>query len=152
VTQRANGLSYTPSYGAAQSVSAAIGVRVQPSTVLRVALAVHGGAPTSLIADQVEWRPYTSSAGQGDLGGSPERIAGALDGSRLPTYVRFDVGVRHDWRLRLFGRESEVTTSAGLTNLFNRGNALGILAAPAGSSALLLLPRRSATFGLEWKY
>jgi Carboxypeptidase regulatory-like domain/TonB dependent receptor/TonB-dependent Receptor Plug Domain len=152
VTQRANGLSYTPSYGAAQSVSAAIGVRVQPSTVLRVALAVHGGAPTSLIADQVEWTPYTSSAGQGDLGGSPEHIAGALDGSRLPTYVRFDVGVRHDWRLRLFGRESDVTTSAGLTNLFNRGNVLGILAAPAGSSALLLLPRRSATFGLEWKY
>lgn len=152
VTQHVNGLTYTPSYGAAQSVSAAVGVRVQSGTVLRVALAVHGGAPTSLIADQVEWTPYTSAAGEGDLGGSPGRITGALDGSRLPTYVRFDVGVRHEWRLRLLGRESDVTTSVGLTNLFNRGNALGILAAPAGPSARLLLPERNATFGLEWKY
>ncbi|HLB10691.1 MAG TPA: TonB-dependent receptor [Gemmatimonadaceae bacterium] len=152
VTQRAGGLSYTPSYGTAQSAMAAVGVRVEPSTVLRVAVAVHGGAPTSLYADPIEWTPYTSSAGQGDLAGSPQRIVGALDGARLPAYVRFDVGVRHDWRLRLFGRESGLTTSVGLTNLFNRGNALGMLAAPAGSSALLLLPRRSATFGLEWKY
>jgi hypothetical protein len=119
--------------------------------VRRAALAVHGGAPTSLVADQIEWTPYTSSAGQGDLAGSPGHITGALDGSRLPTYARFDIGVRHDWRLSFLGRESEVTTSAGLTNLFNRGNALGMVANPA-SSALLLLPRRSVTFGLEWKY
>jgi hypothetical protein len=152
VTQRAGGVSYTPSYGASQSATAAVGVRVEPSTVLRVAVAVHGGAPTSLYADPIEWTPYTSSAGQGDLAGSPQRIVGALDGTRLPAYVRFDVGVKHDWHLRLFGRESGLTTSVGLTNLFNRGNALGMLAAPAGSSALLLLPRRSATFGLEWKY
>ncbi len=152
VTQRADGLTYTPSYGVSHSLSAGVGFRVQSSTVLRVAMSLHGGAPTSLVADQVEWTPYTASAGDGDLGGSPGRITGALDGSRLPTYARFDVGVRHDWRLRLFGRESEVTTSTALTNLFNRGNALGMLAAPAGSSSLLLLPRRSATFGLEWKY
>lgn len=152
VTQRANGLTYTPSFGVAQSVSAGIGVRVLPSTVFRLSVAVHGGAPTSLMADQVEWTPYTSAAGQGDLGGSPERIAGALDGSRLPTYVRFDIGVRREWHLRLFGRESDVATTAGLANLFNRANALGMFVAPAGSSGLLLLPRRSATFGLEWKY
>jgi Carboxypeptidase regulatory-like domain/TonB dependent receptor/TonB-dependent Receptor Plug Domain len=151
VSQQAGSLAYTPSYGTAQSVTAALGVHVQPSTVLRLALALHGGAPTSLIADQVEWTPYTSSAGQGDLAGSPQRIVGALDGSRLPAYFRVDVGIRHDWRLHLFGRDDAITTSAGLTNMFDRANALGMLAPTAGS-ALLLLPRRSATFGLEWTY
>jgi hypothetical protein len=152
VSQQAASLTYTPSYGTAQSVTAALGVRVEPSTTLRVALAVHGGAPTSLIADQVEWTPYTSSAGQGDLAGSPQRIVGPLDGSRLPAYFRVDVGIRHEWRLHLFGRDNAITTSAGLTNMFDRGNALGMLAPTAGSGALLLLPRRSATFGLEWTY
>lgn len=152
VTQRANGMSYTPSYGATQSVSGAAGLRVWANTVVRVAASLHSGAPTSLIADQVEWTPYTSSSGEGDLAGSPGQIAGALDGARLPAYARFDLGVRHDWRLRLFGRVSEVTTSASLSDLFNRGNALGMLAAQTGANALLLLPRRSATFGLEWKY
>ncbi|MBK5188632.1 MAG: TonB-dependent receptor, partial [Gemmatimonadaceae bacterium] len=153
VTQRAGQASFTPSYGAAQSVSAAFGVHVQPSTVLRVAVSAHGGAPTSLIADQVEWTPYTSSSGHGDLSGSPQRIVGALDGAQLPSYFRVDIGIRHDWRVQLFGRESALSTSAGLTNLFNRGNALGMLAPlPATPSALLFLPRRSATFGLEWKY
>jgi hypothetical protein len=153
VTQRAGQVDYTPSYGAAQSVSAAMGLRVEPSTVLRVAVSAHGGAPTSLIAEQVEWTPYTSGAGEGDLSGSPQHIVGALDGTRLPSYFRVDVGVRHDWRVRLFGRESALSTSAGLTNLFNRGNALGMLAPTAGNpSALLRLPSRSATFGIEWKY
>lgn len=152
VSQEADGLTYTPSYGTAQSVTAALGVRVRPSTALRVTVALHGGAPTSLIADQVEWTPYTSSAGQGDLAGSPQRIVGALDGARLPSYFRVDVGIRHEWRLRLFGRDNAIASSAGLTNIFDRGNALGMLAPAAGSSALLLLPRRSATFGLEWTY
>ncbi|MEO8880408.1 MAG: TonB-dependent receptor [Gemmatimonadaceae bacterium] len=152
VTQRANGISYTPSYGATQSVSGAAGLRIWANTVVRVAASLHSGAPTSLIADRVEWTPYTSSSGQGDLAGSPGQIAGALDGARLPAYARFDLGVRHDWRLRLFGRSSAVTTSASLSDLFNRGNALGMLAAQAGPNSLLRLPRRSATFGLEWKY
>lgn len=152
VTQRANGVSYTPSFSAAQSLAGAAGVRVWANTVVRVAASVHSGAPTSAIADQVEWSPYSSAAGQGDLAGSPGRIAGALDGYRLPAYARFDVGVRHDWRWRVFGRESEVTTSASLSNLFDRGNALGVLAPQASSSAFLLLPRRSATFGLDWKF
>lgn len=152
VTQRANGMSYTPSYDATQSVSGAVGLRVWGNTVVRIAASLHSGAPTSLIADRVEWTPYTSSSGAGDLAGSPGQIAGALDGARLPAYARFDLGVRHDWRLRLLGRVSEVTTSASLSDLFNRGNALGMLAAEPGTNALLLLPRRSATFGLEWKY
>ncbi|MEP7087687.1 MAG: TonB-dependent receptor [Gemmatimonadota bacterium] len=152
VTQRANGSSYTPSFSAAQSLAGAANFRVWANTVLRVAASVHSGAPTSVIADQVEWSPYSSAAGQGDLAGSPGRIAGALDGSRLPAYARFDVGVRRDWRLRVFGRESEVTTSASLSNLFDRGNTLGVLASQASPGAFLLLPRRSATFGLNWKY
>lgn len=152
VRQRAGGMSYTPSYGTAQSATAAVGVRVEPSTVLRVAFAVHGGAPTSLYADPMEWTPYTSCAGQGDLAGSPQHIVGTLNGVRLPAYVRIDVGVSHDWRLRLFGRQSALRTSIGLANLFDRGNALGMFAPPGGSAALLLLPKRSATFDLEWKY
>ena len=153
VVDRADGIAYSPSYNAAQAISAAMGVRVAPSTVLRAVIAAHSGTPTSLIADPVEWTPYTSSAGRGDLAGSPQHILGALDGSVLPAYFRIDIGVRREWRVRALGRVGELRTSAGLSNLFGRTNALGMLA-PTGAApgALLVMPRRSATFSLEWTY
>jgi len=150
---RGAGIAYSPSYDAAQAISAAMGVRVATATTLRIAASAHSGTPTSVIADPVEWTPYTSSAGRGDLSGSPQHIVGALDGSRLPAYFRIDLGVRREWRLRAFGRESSLSTSAGLTNLFGRINALGVVApATSAPTTLLLMPRRSATFGLEWTY
>ncbi|HEY2896506.1 MAG TPA: TonB-dependent receptor [Gemmatimonadaceae bacterium] len=153
VFDRAHGIAYSPSYDAAQAISAAVGIRVAPSTVLRAALAAHSGTPTSMIADQIEWMPYTSAAGRGDLAGSPQHIVGSLDGSQLPAYFRIDVGVRREWRVRAFGRDGGLRTSAGLSNIFGRTNALGILApASSTSSVLLALPRRSATFGVEWTY
>jgi hypothetical protein len=153
VVDRADGIAYSPSYDAAQAISAAMGVRVAPQTVLRVVLAAHSGTPTSVIGDQIEWTPYTSSAGRGDLGGSPQHIVGALDGAQLPAYFRIDVGIRREWRVRALGHEGDLRTSAGLSNLFGRTNALGMLAPfSAASTALLVLPRRSATFGLEWTY
>lgn len=153
VIDRADGIAYSPSYDAAQAISAAVGVRVATATTLRIAAAAHSGTPTSVIADPVEWTPYTSSVGRGDLAGSPQHIVGALDGSRLPAYFRVDLGIRREWRLRAFGRESSLTTSAGVTNLFGRVNALGVVApATLAPATLLVMPRRSATFGLEWTY
>ncbi|HMA01278.1 MAG TPA: TonB-dependent receptor [Gemmatimonadaceae bacterium] len=153
VIDRGNGISYSPSYDAAQAISGALGLRVATATTLRIAASAHSGTPTSVIADPVEWMPYTSSAGRGDLAGSPQHIVGALDGSRLPAYFRIDLGIRREWRVRAFGRESSLSTSAGVTNLFGRINALGVMApATSAPATLLLMPRRSATFGLEWTY
>ncbi len=153
VRDRGDGVSYSPSYDAAQVISSALGVRVAPGTIVRLAAFAHSGAPTSVVGDQIEWMPYTSSQGHGDLAGSPQHIVGTLDGARLPAYVRMDLGIRHDWHLRAFGRAGALRTSAGVTNLFGRVNALGMMApAAAGTPNLILMPRRSASFGLEWTY
>jgi hypothetical protein len=153
VSRRAGAASYLPDFAATQAIALGVGVRVWPSTTLRAAVAANSGTPASVFADQVEWTPYTPSSGSGDISGSPQRIVGSLNGAQLPAYVRFDVGVRREWGLHLFGHVAQIAGNATVTNVFGRGNAVGLVAAPTGSLLHpLLLPARSVELGFEWKH
>ena len=152
VEQRTGATSYVPDFAATHAITLGVGVRLWPTTTVRLAAAANSGAPASVFADQIEWTPYTPLSGRGDLSGSPGRLVGALDGARLPAYVRVDVGVRREWAVRLFGGPAHLAGSATLTNIFGRANALGLSAPAAGSLVQpLLLPARSLELGLEWR-
>lgn len=152
VSQRAGTDAYVPDFAATQAISLGVGVRVWPSTTVRVAASANSGAPASVYADRLEWTPYTPASGSGDLSGSPQHIVGPLNGAQLPAYVRFDVGVRREWGLRLFGGPAHIAGIATISNVFGRGNVLGLSASSAGSLLQpLLLPARNLELGFEWK-
>jgi hypothetical protein len=152
VSQRAGAASYVPGFAATHAIALGVGVRVWPTTSVRLAAAASSGAPASVFADQIEWTPYTPSSGRGDLSGSPGRIVGALNGARLPAYLRVDLGALREWAMRLFGGPAHIAGSVTITNVFGRANALGLSAPAVGSLVQpLLLPARSVELGLEWR-
>jgi hypothetical protein len=152
VSRRAGAESYTPSFAATHTLSLGVGARVWPSTTLRAAASVNSGLPASIYADPIEWTPYTPSSGSGDIAGSPQHIIGAVDGIRLPPYVRLDIGVRREWELNLFGVGAHVAGSASVMNVLGRSNSLGAAAPVPGSLQWLQLPARSVEVGLEWRH
>jgi hypothetical protein len=144
--------TYTPDFAATHTVSLGVGVRVNDATTLRGAASANSGLSSSTYVDPIEWTPYTPAAGAGDLSGSPQHITGALDGSRLPPYLRIDLGVRHDWRVSLFGVGAQLAGSATVVNLLGRSNAAGLVRLDERTIQLLRLPSRGVELGLEWRH
>jgi hypothetical protein len=129
------------------------GYRILPTTVLRLGLSSSAGAPTSTLADSLEWQP-AGGLGQGsEISGSPQAIQGSLNGGRLPPYFRLDLGLEHEWPLRLAGADGHITTSLIVTNLLNRRNTLAYVAAPGlPSRQAIVFPSRSVGLRLAWQF
>ena len=144
---------YHPSFGGAQSLTAAAGWRLGPATTLRAAWWSTAGRPTSEVEGDLQWVPYNLLRGAGAFSGSPQRIAGAVGGSGLPAYERLDLGVRRQWHGRLLGRAAGLVTSLTLRNALGRANALGIVLPDDAHTvrAIPMLPR-TLTAELEWTY
>ena len=150
VSRRVGSERYVPDFAATQSLALGVGVRVWPSTTLRIAASANSGSPASVFADRIEWTPYTPSSGSGDLSGSPQRIVGALNGAQLPAYLRVDLGIRREWGLRLFGRTAQLAGDASIINLFGRANALGLATVAGGLTPQpLFLPARGLELGIR---
>jgi hypothetical protein len=129
------------------------GFRILRTTVLRLGLSSSAGAPTSTLADSLEWQP-PGGLGQGsEISGSPQAIQGSLNDGRLPPYFRLDLGLEREWPLRLAGAGGRVTTSLMVTNLLNRRNALAYVAAPGlPSRRAIVFPSRSVGLRLAWQF
>ncbi|MDB4910115.1 MAG: hypothetical protein JWO39_938 [Gemmatimonadetes bacterium] len=151
-SRRAGAESYTPTFAATHTLSLGVGARVWPTTTLRAAASVNSGLPASLYADPIEWAPYTPSSGSGDISGSPQHIIGAVDGVRLPPYLRLDIGIRREWGFSLFGVGAHIAGSASVMNVLGRSNAIGAATSSGGSLQWLQLPARSVEVGLEWRH
>ena len=131
VTERsAGGQRYRPGAGATHSLKAAAGYRVRPRTTVRVALLSEAGRPGNVFAGRMRWAPWSSPDGNADLEGSPQRFVGRLGSRRLRSYARADIGVRHEWvvsPLGLLGTPGNLAAVVGVSNLFARRNAFGLL-------------------------
>jgi hypothetical protein len=152
-TRRSGPTSYDPMFGISRTVSASAGFRVDPQTTFRIAGWGASGRPSSVSLGAFDWTPSPMLHGAGNLAGSPQQLAGALGGARLPAYWRVDVGVRHEWRPTLLAPDGMVAASLGVINVFNRTNTAALVQATAGASrqAIGLAPR-SLVLGLEWRY
>jgi hypothetical protein len=150
--RRAGGLTYHPSFDRAQFLSLAMGYRLLETTWLRAALLASSGSPTTPLAQVIVWDSPDPLGSQGEFAGTPERTTGPLNAARLPAYVRLDLGVRHDWALRLGSRPVLVTGFLDFHNVLDRANLLGYFVSPAAATHPLSLLPRGLTFGLEWRY
>jgi len=137
----AGGISYDAGYGHGTTLGLDASYRMLRNT--RLLLRFRGGAddPASVAEAGFEWQPGAQS---GELAGTPVNLPGAVNGQRLPTYARLDLGVRREWHF--------LTTGVSLVNALDRPNVLGLVATDQGGvRALRGLPR---TLELEvgWRF
>ena len=150
--RRAGTSTYVPDFASTHTISLGVGARLWRATTLRTAASYNSGVPASVYGDPLEWMPYTPSSGSGDIAGSPQHVIGTLNGTRLPPYVRLDLGIRREWGLSIFGIGARVAGDATITNVLGRSNTLGLAQPYGGSQQSLLLPARSLELGFEWRH
>jgi hypothetical protein len=147
----ADSTEFRPAYAPRQSLSLAVGYDATPRTNFHSAMWLAAGRPTTMLADDIGWDTRDPLTGARELSGSPQRADGPLNGSRLPHYLRFDVGARHT--MPLWRSDGQVTMFAGVNNIFGRENTTGYVR-PAGTSdrsTLTMLPA-TIVLGLEWRF
>jgi hypothetical protein len=142
------------SIGALRSRWLAAGVvrRMGGLASVRLTSTLASGGATSLIASPIEWQAPGGWAGSGEIAGSPDQILGQLNAARLPTFFRTDLGLTRNWRIAA-GGDGLLTTTLTVTNLFNRRNPLGYVAAGGSQPArALFFSPRSLSMQVGWHF
>ncbi|NIN71017.1 MAG: TonB-dependent receptor [Gemmatimonadetes bacterium] len=154
VTYAVGDEAYRPSFAVSHLLAASIGFHPTPTLLLRSAVRADFGRPTTLVEGPFEWEACSILEGGCEAAGSPQNIAGALGGDRLPAYVRFDIGVRKHWHARLLGREGLVAGFMTVSNILGRRNSLAYTVDPVTGqlSAVPMRPFSPLTVGLEWGF
>ena len=144
-------VQFRPAFAASRSASLAVGYDASARTTFHSVMWVVAGRRTTLLSDDIGWDTRDPFSGAREVSGSPQQTQGPLNGTRLPLYLRFDVGGRHTmslWRTR-----AEVTGFGGVNNVLGRKNTIGYVQ-PAGANTrrdLRMLPP-SVVLGLEWRF
>lgn len=150
VTRRSGATRYHPTFAPTHSASISVGYRLLARTTLRSAVWASSGRPTTALGDDIGWDAGDLLSGTRELSGTPQHSAGPLDGDRLPTYVRMDVGVRHTLPLRR--SRGALTGVASLTNTLGRENTAAYVLTTSGARHGLVMLPPSLVLGLEWHY
>ena len=126
-----------------------IGYSLSRLTVGRLAVFVGANRRTTPLADALQLDPYAPLDGAGALAGTPVTLAGPVNRSRLPLYLRMDLGVNQSWELQPRGRAARITTSFTVANLLDRHNVLAYVVTPGGLRPVYMLPR-TVLVRLRW--
>jgi hypothetical protein len=145
--------SYSPSYGA--SHLAELGAIVFPSATSSVRLGLKGsfGRQTTGVMGDFEWEACNLLDRGCEFGGNPQ-ATGALGGTRLPAYIRLDLGVRKHWHLNLAGKDVLFAVYGTLTNLLGRTNILTYATDPTTGrrTPIEMRPRAPLVLGFDWRF
>jgi len=146
--------SYVPDYGATHALDA--GVMVHPSHVFSFRIGASGrfGRRVTPLATPFEWESCNMTDRGCEFAGSPRATSDSLSATRLPGYVRLDLGVRSRWPIRIAGRTTELALFGTVTNIFNRANVLTVAPDPATGNLLPVTMRSRAPLvvGVDWAF
>lgn len=152
-TRRTDSLEYRPTFERRGSFAAAATREIGWRTTVRGAFRAAAGRPTSGLESGFEWEPLDRLTGEIEFGGTPLRRTGALNGERLPAYLRLDVGVRRTWRPSFLGPTGSLVTWMDVLNVFDRENALALEPRPdAQRWGRIPLSGTSIAFGVDWSF
>jgi hypothetical protein len=146
--------TYVPDHGATHTIYS--GVIFFPSATSSVRLSVTGvfGRRGTTARGHLEWESCNLIDQGCELAGSAEGRAGPLGATRLPGYVRVDIGLRKSWQFAFGGRKGEVAAFGTVSNILGRRNVLSIVADPTTGelAALGMRPRAPLVVGIDWRY
>ena len=131
-------------------IRAALGLayRLGHETVLRLATWVGSERPTTPLRDNLQLET-AGVAELGELAGTPEAQAGALNRAEVPNYIRTDIGISKEWAIR--HGVSRVGAALTIANLFDHRNVLAFVETPAAPQPVYLLSR-TVSFRVQWHF
>jgi hypothetical protein len=146
--------SFVPDHAARHVVEA--GVIVFPSTTTSVRLGAESalGRRGTAIAGPFEWEACNLLDQGCEFAGSPRHLASQVGATKLPPYVRVDLGFRKHWHMGIGGRDALVAVFGAVTNVFGRSNVLTSAADPATGKPveIEMRPRAPLVVGLDWRF
>jgi hypothetical protein len=145
--------NYIPVYGTSHLLE--LGGIVFPTATSSVRLGLTGGVGrrATAVTGSFEWEACNLLDRGCEFGGSPEST-GTPGGTRLPAYLRLDLGVRKHWHLNIGGRDVTLALFGTLTNLLGRTNVLTVATDPATGrrTTIEMRPRAPLVLGLDWRF
>ena len=101
-----------------------------------------------------EWESCNLLDNGCEFGGTPRTQPDAIGGTRLPAYLRLDLGARKHWHIAAGGRDLEVAVFGTYTNVLNRRNLLTRAIDPETREAVAIemRPQAPLVVGLDWRF
>jgi hypothetical protein len=145
---------YVPDHGATHSIDAGVIVFPSVTSSVRLGLSSALGRRGTAVVGPMEWEACNLLDGGCEFAGSPLNRAGPLGGSKLPAYVRLDLGVRKHWHMELAGRDGQLAVFAAATNLLARKNVLTYAIDPdtGQRSEIEMRPLSPLVVGVDWRF
>ncbi len=146
--------SYAPGYGTSHLIETGVIVFPTPTTSVRLGLAGALGRRGTGVLGVFEWESCNLFDQGCEFAGSPTHDTNRLGGTRLPSYLRLDLGLRKHWHLELAGRDFELALFGTMTNLLGRRNVLAVATDPVTGkrSEIEMRPRAPLVVGLDWRF
>jgi hypothetical protein len=146
--------SFRPDHGTTHSMD--IGVIVLPTLTSSVRLGATGalGRRTTGITGAFEWEACNLTDGGCEFSGSPYHGGQSLGTTRLPPYLRVDLGLRKHWHFDIAARDVRLEAFGTISNLLGRKNVLTYATDPATSElvGIEMRPRAPLVFGIDWVF
>jgi carboxypeptidase family protein/TonB-dependent receptor-like protein len=145
---------YQPGYAPELSMSSGVTYHSSERVVWRAAMTARSGRRVTRYEGPLRWESCDPLDGGCEIVGTPERASGAVGAARLPTYLRFDLGARRSWEIRMRERAPVLEGYVTVSNVLGRRNVWALLTEP-GTGVTRSIPMRPFSVlaaGLDWRY
>jgi hypothetical protein len=144
----ASRIGYIPAHGDTHLVQAGIIGFPTATMSLRVGATAALGRRSTLAGGDLEWEACNLLDRGCEFGGSPHYDGALLGSTRLPHYLRIDIGFRKHWHFSAGSRDVLVALFGTVTNVLNRKNVLGYMP----NATIQMVPRAPLVLGLDWRF
>ncbi|MEP7344623.1 MAG: carboxypeptidase regulatory-like domain-containing protein [Gemmatimonadaceae bacterium] len=144
--------SYTPAFGARESLDGGITAFPTPTTSIRLGVTAALGRRVTPATGALEWESCNLKDRGCEFAGSPRTDTTLIGAYRAPNYARIDVGVRKHMALRLGARSAELAIFGTYSNLLGRFNVLTYTLTGGGPAPIEMRPQSPLVVGLDWRF
>jgi hypothetical protein len=146
--------SYVPDHATSHLLDGGAVVFPTPTTSVRLGATAGVGRRTSVVAGGLEWESCNLVDQGCEFGGSPHNEAGPPGATRLPPYLRLDLGVRKHWHVHVGDRDVQLAAFGTVTNVFGRRNMLTYARNPSTGEIVEIgmRPLSPLVIGLDWRF
>ncbi len=152
VRYEANGRAFTPSFAPRWSLDGGLTVLPTSATSVRVGLAAGGGRRATPALGAIEWESCNLKDRGCEFSGQPRADTARVGGTRLPDYVRVDVGLRQSRALTVGSRRASVAWFATYSNVLSRFNVLTYTETGGRTLPIEMRPQSPFVVGLDWRF